>query len=116
MQCDIIGHEGPSSHAMHPRLHRVAIYSADTQYFPWPSQSVCGNTERSMAMSVSVSVVRRSVRAARGRTKITCVFGNLHVRRRADAAAGKECNIVSNPAVATRRVLVLLFGSNRSAS
>lgn len=100
MQCDIIGHEGPSSHAMHPRLHRVAIYSADTQYSTScvaqsVSQSAATQRDRWRCQCQYQCQLSDAVSEQHaGGQKLPCVFGNLHVRRRADAATGK--NVISS--------------------
>lgn len=115
MQCDIIGHEGGPSLPMLCRAHAsTAASGCDLQRRRAVStsrgQSAAKN--RSMAMSV-VRRSRRSGRAGGGRTKIALHVLKSACQKTERCRSGKECDIVSNPAVAIQRhvvVLVLLFG------
>lgn len=116
MQCDIIGHEGGPSLPMLCRAHAsTAASGCDLQRRRAVStsrgQSAAKNRDR-----WRLSVVRRSRRSGRaggGRTKIALHVLKSACQKTERCRSGKECDIVSNPAVAIQRhvVLVLLFGS-----
>lgn len=73
---------------MHPRLHRVAIYSADVQQV-FPVDSLRQRTEIDGDCQLSDAADAVAEQEAGGQ-KLPCMFENLHVRRRSDAAAAKN--------------------------
>lgn len=81
---------------MHPRLHRVAIYSADVQQVFSRGQSAAKRTEidGDCQLSDAADAADAVAEQEAGGQKLPCMFGNLHVRRRGDAAAAK--NVISS--------------------
>lgn len=101
MQCDIIGHEGGPSLPMLCRAHAsTAASGCDLQrrraasIFPW---TVCGKKpeiDGDCQLSDAADAADAVAEQEAGGQKLPCMFGNLHVRRRSDAAAAK--NVISS--------------------